>query len=74
MNEPDVSYEKEIKKLFSSMHEDWMDDEDKDAFDSEMLKLMGGIDKVNRDIRTGVENGFTVEFQLNLLKRAIRVS
>lgn len=66
-----VPYEREIMDAISLLHKDWMDDEDKALFNSEIIKEIGGMKKLSDDIATGVSNGYSVESQIQILKSII---
>ena len=68
--------EKEIKKRLSSffeksLREDWMTDDDFSELLNGSLEAMGGFEKLSADIAVGVENGYSVSFQLDMLDSLI---
>ena len=62
-----LKHEAMIKRLFSEMHEGWMDDADKEAFDNEMMLLFGR--KLDDEIEDGVNKHFT---SVELQERTVR--
>lgn len=54
------------------LYEPWMSQEDKDYVKSEFLKSMGvTMEQLDEDLETGVKNGFSVEIQLELIRKFI---
>ncbi len=63
-----IKYAKEIDKLFSEMfRESWMTDDDWKQFIENSLSE-ADITQLSNDIQIGIDNGFSVESQLNLVK------
>jgi hypothetical protein len=63
-----MKYEKEAKELFRGVFFD-IDEDDWGEFESEVFKATGlSYEKLSDDIETGVNNGYSVEFQIKLLK------
>ena len=64
-----LKYDKEINEILSILHSDWMDEDDKVEFNEELFKISGITrEKLNDDIKKGVEKGHTVEEQMLILK------
>lgn len=62
----------DILKFFELFYEDWMDDEDKQEFIVSCLDQMGlTLFDFDRNLSIGVENGYTIEHQLELCKNII---
>lgn len=65
-----VPYEKEINQMLIYMlREDWMTEEEWQALLTEM-EAKAGLDliELSNDIQKGVDNGYSVEAQLEVLK------
>ena len=71
INMNNIPYESKIMELLSEMHESWMDENDKEEFDEEILKRVGGIQKLSDEIRVGVCNGYTVNYQMEICRKVI---
>lgn len=71
MSEIKLKYEDEIRSLFSIQHEWWMDDDDKRDLDKMLIDLFG--ERFDRDIQTGIDNGHSLEFQMALCKKMLKV-
>jgi hypothetical protein len=69
-----MKYEKEVKQLFrDAFYESWMDDEDWVEFEAEVFKAIdSSYEKMSKDIEVGVSNGYSVEFQIKLVKDLFR--
>lgn len=65
-----VPYEKEINQMLIYMlREDWMTEEEWQALLTEM-EVKAGLDlkELSNDIQKGVDNGYSVEAQIEVLK------
>lgn len=63
-----MTYEKEIDQLIrESFFEDWMDEDDYNELISVIFDKTRKED-LNSAIEEGVANGYSVEFQINILK------
>jgi len=71
-----MKHEIEIDKLLKELiYENWMDDEDyREATDLAFNAMGITKQKLSDDIDAGVRNGYTVEQQIELLKRFLNVS
>jgi hypothetical protein len=50
----------------------WVDEEDRSEYEqgmNEMVMEQGGWEKFHKDLLTGVENGYTIEQQFELMKK-----
>jgi len=67
-----MKYQKELDEMFSYFHESWMDENDKENFNKDILKEMNttmeGLDIM---FEQGVEKGYSIETQLSLAKQLI---
>jgi len=62
-----LKYENEINDLLSTLHAEWMDEEDKVEFNEELFKQLGLTrEQFNSDLEIGVINGYPVEVQIEL--------
>lgn len=66
--------EKFVSLFSDSFREDWMDDDDFDFMLSNCVTSVGGWDRILEDIQQGVVNGYGVEFQFDLVKKAFTES
>lgn len=65
-----VPYEKEINQMLRVMlYEDWMTEEEWQALLTEM-EAKAGLDlkELSNDLQKGVDNGYSVEAQIEVLK------
>ena len=72
-----MKYEEEVKEVINIMvpRESWMNDEDyQEAVELTLKFTDTNLQKISDDIEEGVKNGYSVEFQLNLLKSLTFVS
>jgi hypothetical protein len=71
-----MKHETEIDNLLKELlYESWMDDEDYKELIELTFKTMGITkQKLSDDIEIGVKNGYTVEKQIDLLKRILNVA
>ena len=65
-----------IKKRFFEIlarlfREEWMNDDDFAEFIDEVMVIMGGWEKLYKDIQTGIDNGFTAEQQFAICEKLI---
>jgi hypothetical protein len=64
-----VKYEKEILKIFEEMYEDWYDEDDKKEFNRMMLEATNQtMQSMSDNIQIGVDNGYSVEEQIEIAK------
>ncbi len=67
-----MKHEISINQIFEMLYESWMNQEDKDYVKTELLKNMGvTMEQLDEDLETGVKNGFSVEVQLELIRKFI---
>lgn len=67
-----MKHEASLNQIFEMLYEPWMSQEDKDYVKSEFLKSMGvTMEQLDEDLETGVKNGFSVEIQLELIRKFI---
>lgn len=57
-------------KILSELHAEWMDEEDKRFFNSEMITQFG--DKVDADVDIGIANGFSEDEQEKIVRLFVR--
>lgn len=72
-----MKHETEIDNLLKELfyYESWMDDNDYKELIDLTFKTMGITkQKLSDDIEIGVKNGYTVEQQIDLLKRVLNVA
>jgi hypothetical protein len=72
MSPPRLKHHDTIKRFLANWHEDWMDDDDKAAFDEEALRVNGA--ELDAAIEAGVFNGYTAEQQLAIMESIFRVT
>ncbi len=59
--------------LKDQFYEDWMNENDWDAFLSELCKYFGvTIQSLSNDLEIGVKNGFSIETQFEVLKYILK--
>jgi DNA helicase IV len=64
-----LEYQKEIDQIWDCLYEDWMSEEDKIEFKKEVYTQGRVNDEVlNNNIKEGVSKGYSVEYQMNLVK------
>lgn len=61
---------KTIKEILNSLHDDWMDDDDKQMFYAEMIVMFGV--RLNNDIDEGIQKVVPVEKQKELAINMIK--
>lgn len=61
---------KTIKEILDSLHDDWMDDDDKQMFYAEMIVMFGV--RLNNDIDEGIQKVVPVEKQKELAINMIK--
>jgi hypothetical protein len=67
-----MKHEASLNQIFEMLYEPWMSQDDKDYVKSELLKSMGvTMEQLDEDLETGVKNGFSVEIQLELIRKFI---
>lgn len=63
-------YEKEIKDIIRPvLKEDWMNNEEVDEVIELSVALIGGWDQLTSDLIVGVSNGYSIQQQLDILKK-----
>jgi hypothetical protein len=65
-----MKYEEEANNILNELfRESWMDDDDWDGFINDLFKLTGlSVDKLSEQLEQGVNNGYSVEKQIEILK------
>lgn len=65
-----MEYELEVKQLLKDLFfEDWMDENDWTEFLDEFFRQTGtSIKSLCDDIKIGINNGYSLEYQINALK------
>lgn len=68
-----VDYTPQIKDWFKSVvKKDWMDDNDWDEMEQEIFKTLGiSYETMSEQIQIGIDNGHSLETQLELLKKLV---
>jgi len=67
-----MKYQKELDEMFSYCHESWMDENDKENFNKDILKEMNTtMEDLDIMFEQWVENGYSIETQLSLVKQLI---
>jgi hypothetical protein len=70
-----IKYEKEIDKILSWFHEDWMNEDDKKELNNILLEEIGlSYESLSNDIEKGVNNGFSVEKQLSYIIKILGIT
>lgn len=65
-----MKHEAAINRIFESFYEPWMSEEDKAYIREEMIRRTGiSLEQFDKDLETGVKNGYPIEFQLELVRR-----
>jgi len=59
-----------MKRILKEFHESWMDDEDKEYFDAEIIKNFGA--QIDADIDAVIANGYTVQQQDEIVRSLFR--
>lgn len=63
-------YEEEIKDIIRPiLKEDWMSNNEVDEIIELSVALMGGWDKITNDLIIGISNGYSIQQQLDILKK-----
>lgn len=66
-----MKYKKEIEQLLKEFFfEDWMDDIDWQFFLEEFYLIIS-LETLSKDIETGIKNGYTLNFQIEMIKTTI---
>jgi hypothetical protein len=65
-----MKHEAFFKTVLAALHEPWMNEEDKKAFDDELIAQYGA--QVDKDIEVGIANGYPVEQQMALCLKVLR--
>tara|TARA_B100000767_G_C19530149_1_gene436220 strand:- start:76 stop:294 length:219 start_codon:yes stop_codon:yes gene_type:complete len=70
-----MKYKKEINQLLKDLYfQEWMSEEDFEEFKVEYFKQAGiTMEKLDEEMKKGVDNGFSVEAQIELTKRSFNV-
>lgn len=64
-----LKYQAQIDEFFAVLREDWMSDEDFTNFKIELKKKMNlSEQEINDNLEKGVQDGYSVELQMNLAK------
>jgi len=67
-----IKHDEAIKQFFELFFEDWMSNEDKQEFIVGILDEMGiTLEEFDRNIEIGLQNGYSVEQQIELCKHLI---
>lgn len=67
-----MKYEREIYKMFEdSLRDSWMDDADW-AEVMKLMKMRFDPEQMDKDIDTGIKNGYSLESQLELCRDILR--
>ena len=71
-----MKYEKEIDVFLREIiYESWMDENDYNEVINETFKQLGtNKEKLSNDIEIGIKNGYSIETQFALVKRALNVA
>lgn len=72
-----MKYENEINEIINTVFskESWMTDKEHQEIIEETFKQMGiNKQKLSDDIEIGIKNGYTIEQQIDLLKRVLNVA
>jgi hypothetical protein len=66
-----MDYTPQLQKAFKeALYEDWMDEEDWQELESEMLKQVGtSYKEMSKQIEVGIKNGASLDMQLNMIKK-----
>lgn len=68
-----LRYGDHIAQMFDAQFEDWMDDSDRNWFVHECLVRAGvTLSKIDADIQTGVDNGYSADEQVRMMVAAIQ--
>lgn len=61
-----------LERVCAELHEPWMDQQDKELMNSELMRKFGA--QFEKDIETGIANGYTVEQQEALVRSIFMVT
>lgn len=69
-----MKYQKEVNDLLKELfYESWFDENDWNEYLNELLLATNNsLEGLSNDIQTGIDNGYTLEFQLNLLRNILK--
>jgi len=69
-----MNYTNKAKEIFKDIFkESWMSEEDYYEIESEVLKELNiNYEKLGRDLEQGVKNGYSIEFQTDLMKKVFK--
>lgn len=69
----ELKYEHAISALFEPLYEGWMTEEDREEARKLFLQKLGRtMEELDNEVAIGVQNGYSVETQLQLLHRILR--
>jgi hypothetical protein len=67
-----MKHKKTILSLLAHFHESWMDDEDREEMNRELLRASGKtMEQLNEDFETGIKNGYSIEQQMEIIRRIL---
>jgi hypothetical protein len=66
-----MDYTPQLQKAFKeALYEDWMEEEDWQELESEMLKQVGtSYAEMSKQIEVGIKNGASLDMQLSMIKK-----
>mgnify|MGYP000733483501 CR=1 FL=1 len=65
-----MKYEKEIKRIFSDFHENWMSEQERAEFDATMMSKYG--ETISKALQDGVNKGYPLEYQMAIVHRVLK--
>jgi len=66
-------YREELRELiYQILYEDWMDEDDIDEAIEEAVAEVGGWAGLDNALLIGVQNGYSIDSQLNMIQQLIR--
>lgn len=69
-----MKYESAINEILSLFHSPWMDAQDKEEMNREVLKAMGKtMEELDDEIEKGVIRGYSVETQVELARKLVSI-
>lgn len=69
-----MRYFKEIESMLVELfREKWMDDSDWEEFKVELQKQGVNYETMNKQLEKGVENGYSIDFQINSCKQILQI-
>lgn len=70
-----MKHQQAIEAMLANFHASWMNADDKAEMNRELLNAVGKtMEELDADIETGVQNGYSVETQLEICKALMLVS